>query len=107
MLGLASAGCRLPTCRPEGASPSRSTTNHYRAGRWQKVVPAASGQLLWYPVTMSDAPKPQIDKFRDLAREIGADEDENRFEETVRRVIVVPPKDQSESESPAKPGKRS
>lgn len=28
----------------------------------------------------------QIDKFRDLARELEADEDEARFEETVRKI---------------------
>lgn len=31
-------------------------------------------------------PKPQADKFRDLARELEADEDEARFEETVKRI---------------------
>ena len=33
-----------------------------------------------------DAPKPQPDMFRDLARELGCDEDEAAFEDTVRRV---------------------
>lgn len=28
----------------------------------------------------------QIDKFRDLARELEADEDEERFEEAVRKI---------------------
>ena len=40
---------------------------------------------------MSDAPKPQLDKFRDLARELGADEDEARFEETVRKIAPKQP----------------
>lgn len=31
-------------------------------------------------------PKPQADKFRDLARELEADEDESHFEETVRKI---------------------
>jgi hypothetical protein len=35
---------------------------------------------------MPDDPKPQPDKFRDLARELDADEDEDRFEETVRKI---------------------
>ena len=39
---------------------------------------------------MSEPPKPQVDKFRDLARELEADEDEARFEETVKRVASVP-----------------
>lgn len=35
---------------------------------------------------MTDAPKPQADKFRDMARELEADEDEALFEEKVRKV---------------------
>lgn len=31
-------------------------------------------------------PKPQLDKFRDLARELEADEDPAQFEETVRKI---------------------
>lgn len=34
--------------------------------------------------------KPQLDKFKDLARDLEADEDEARFEETVRKIA---PKD--------------
>ena len=34
--------------------------------------------------TSSDTP--QIDKFRDLARELEADEDPSHFEETVRKI---------------------
>lgn len=33
-----------------------------------------------------DDPKPQLDKFKDLARELEADEDEARFEEAVRKI---------------------
>lgn len=33
----------------------------------------------------SDA-RAQLDKFKDLARQLEADEDEERFEETVKRV---------------------
>lgn len=40
----------------------------------------------------SEEPKPQIDKFRDLARELEADEDEARFEETVRKIAPSRPK---------------
>jgi hypothetical protein len=39
---------------------------------------------------MSEDPRPQFDKFRDLARELEAEEDEAQFEETVRKVA---PKD--------------
>lgn len=36
---------------------------------------------------MSDAPKPsQPNKFRDLARKLGCDEDEARFEDQVRKI---------------------
>jgi len=39
---------------------------------------------------MSD-PKPQSDKFKDLAQELECDEDEAAFEETVRKVATKPP----------------
>ena len=39
---------------------------------------------------MADKPKPQIDKFRDLAREIGADEDPEAFKATVRKIATAP-----------------
>lgn len=35
--------------------------------------------------------KPQLDKFRDLARELEADEDEAAFEEKVKRVAHKSP----------------
>jgi hypothetical protein len=35
---------------------------------------------------MADTPKPQLDKFKDLARDLEADEDEKHFEETVRKI---------------------
>ena len=34
--------------------------------------------------------KSQADKFRDLARELECDEDEERFEETVKRLAEKP-----------------
>ncbi|MDB5451696.1 MAG: hypothetical protein JWO33_274 [Caulobacteraceae bacterium] len=40
---------------------------------------------------MTDVPKPQIDKFKDLARELETDEDEQRFEQTVKRIATTPP----------------
>jgi len=36
-------------------------------------------------------PQAQADKFRDLARELEADEDEARFEETVRKIAPKEP----------------
>lgn len=38
---------------------------------------------------MTDAPKPQADKFRELARELECDEDEAAFEDKVRRVATA------------------
>jgi hypothetical protein len=35
-------------------------------------------------------PRPQPDKFRDLARDLECDEDEAKFEETVKRVAKAP-----------------
>jgi len=40
---------------------------------------------------MPDEPKPQVDKFRDLARELGADEDEEKFEDAVKRIAPKAP----------------
>jgi DNA-binding transcriptional regulator GbsR (MarR family) len=36
--------------------------------------------------------KSQIDKFRETARELGADEDESKFEATLRKVAKGEPK---------------
>jgi hypothetical protein len=41
---------------------------------------------------MTDAPKPQVDKFRDLARQIGADEDEEAFKAKLRKIAKSPPR---------------
>jgi hypothetical protein len=46
---------------------------------------------------MSDEkPKTQADKFADLARKLGADEDEARFEETVKKVAKAPPPEKAD-----------
>lgn len=42
---------------------------------------------------MTDAPKPQADKFRDMAKELECDEDEAAFEDKVRKVATVPKPD--------------
>ena len=41
---------------------------------------------------MADAPppKPQIEKFRDLARELETDNDESRFDERLKRLATAP-----------------
>lgn len=41
--------------------------------------------------TPNSAPKPQLDKFKELARELEADEDEAKFEETVKKVATNSP----------------
>jgi hypothetical protein len=43
--------------------------------------------------------KPQLDKFKDLARELEADEDAKHFEKTVRKIAKAPkPKDEPKAE---------
>ena len=42
---------------------------------------------------MTDDKQTQVDKFRDMARELEADEDEAAFEEQVRRVVAAPKPD--------------
>lgn len=37
-----------------------------------------------------EADKPQVDKFRDLARQLEADEDEAHFEEAVKKIVRAP-----------------
>lgn len=39
---------------------------------------------------MSETEKPQPDKFRDFARQLECDEDEEKFEDQVRRVAKAP-----------------
>lgn len=53
---------------------------------------------------MTTEPKPQPDKFRDLARELGCDEDEAAFEEKVRRVAH--PSHPPEPKQVSAPGRR-
>ncbi len=40
--------------------------------------------------TLPEGDRPQVDKFRELARELECDEDEKRFEETVKRIAKAP-----------------
>jgi hypothetical protein len=39
---------------------------------------------------MSEQAKPQAEKFKELARELGADEDEAHFEDAVRKIAGSP-----------------
>lgn len=48
---------------------------------------------------MADDPKSQPDKFRDLARELEADEDPAHFEETLKKIATKP------SEKPSSEGR--
>jgi len=36
------------------------------------------------------APKPQVDKFRDLARELECDDDEAAFDEKLKKLAKAP-----------------
>ena len=38
----------------------------------------------------TDDPRPQADKFRDLARELECDEDEDAFKAAVRKIAKAP-----------------
>lgn len=44
---------------------------------------------------MPETPKPQPDKFRDMAHELVCDEDEAAFEDKVRKVATTPKPDES------------
>jgi hypothetical protein len=48
---------------------------------------------------MEETPKPQADKFKDLARELECDEDEAAFEETVRKVASPPKPEKPKGEA--------
>lgn len=41
---------------------------------------------------MSDEPRNQLDKFKEAAREIGADENEARWDEKLAKIAKVKPK---------------
>lgn len=46
----------------------------------------------------STDPKPQADKFRDLARELECDEDEAAFDDKVRKVATAPKPESEEKQ---------
>jgi hypothetical protein len=39
---------------------------------------------------MADDPRPQLDKFKDLARELECDDDEAAFDERLRKLATTP-----------------
>ncbi|MFL5297369.1 MAG: hypothetical protein ACJ798_13390 [Phenylobacterium sp.] len=39
---------------------------------------------------MSDPPKPQLDKFKELARELECDDDEEAFKAKLRQIAKAP-----------------
>ncbi len=44
----------------------------------------------------ANAPKSQIDKFREAARELGTDDTEENFDKALKRIAVAPPKPQDD-----------
>lgn len=48
---------------------------------------------------ISDDKRSQADKFRDLARELGCDEDEAKFDEALKRIANTPPQHREKPES--------
>jgi hypothetical protein len=50
------------------------------------------------PTQSPETPPDQLQKFQDLARELEADESEERFEETVRRIAPKSPPPAPKSE---------
>ncbi len=50
---------------------------------------------------MTEEPKPQADKFRDLARELECDEDEKAFEEKVKKVATSRSEPKPSSDQPS------
>jgi hypothetical protein len=42
-------------------------------------------------MTKTPPPKPQADKFADLARELECDEDEDAFDERLKKLATAPP----------------
>ena len=50
-------------------------------------------------MTKEQEPRSQADKFRDLARELEADEDEARFEDAVKRIAPKAPEKEPKSKT--------
>ena len=45
---------------------------------------------------MIDAPKPQLDKFKEAARDLETDDDEARFDERLRKIVKHKPVEKPE-----------
>jgi hypothetical protein len=45
-----------------------------------------------------DEPKPQLDKFKDLAREVECDDDEEAFDERLKKLATVPKPEPTKSD---------
>jgi len=52
-------------------------------------------------VTKSEAPKPHVDKFRDLARDVGCDEDEDAFKAKLLKIAKSPPQHREKPLAPS------
>ncbi|MDB5443814.1 MAG: hypothetical protein JWP73_2190 [Phenylobacterium sp.] len=48
---------------------------------------------------MLDDPKSQADKFRDLARELECDEDEEAFDERLKKLATMPKAEKAKDET--------
>ena len=44
-----------------------------------------------YSAAMTDAPKSQLDKFKEAARELECDDDERRFDERMKKLVEKKP----------------
>ncbi|MDB5419464.1 MAG: hypothetical protein JWP50_2883 [Phenylobacterium sp.] len=53
---------------------------------------------------MSEQPKTQAEKFADLARELECDEDEEAFDERLRRLAKAPPSKEEQPERLSREG---
>lgn len=47
---------------------------------------------------MQQEPKSQLDRFKEAAREIGADDDEAKFNEKLGKLVTQKPKDDKSSD---------
>lgn len=47
---------------------------------------------------MTDDKKSQLDRFKEAARELGTDDDEERFNEKLKRIFKDKPKDDEASD---------
>lgn len=75
----------------EGSGAGHAAYHHKAAGRRASLV--RERDVIARRVVSEPSPlpenkpeQPQIDKFRDLARELEADEDEKHFEDSVKRI---------------------